>query len=83
MTGRWSGGSASPARGYIEGIGVVLARYQHQQTRAATARGEGCREMDAARKNRRPGGERLEGVLEAVTGPVGCVERVRLEQLLM
>lgn len=39
--------------------------------------------MDAARKNRRPGRDGLEGVLEAVTGPVGGGERVRLEQWLL
>jgi hypothetical protein len=44
--------------------------YQHQQTRAAAAR-EGCREMDATRKNRRPGGGARVGVLEAVAGPGG------------
>jgi hypothetical protein len=47
---------------------VVVREYQHQQTRAATAR-EGCREMNAARKKSRPGGRGRDGVLEAVTGP--------------
>jgi hypothetical protein len=47
---------------------VIVRGYQHQQTRAATAR-EGCREMDAARKKSRPGGRGRDGVLEAVTGP--------------
>jgi hypothetical protein len=46
--------------------------YQHQQTRAAAAR-EGYREMDAARKNRRPGGGAVGGVLVVVTGPGGGV----------
>lgn len=48
-------GESSPARGVWECIGVIVRGYQHQQTRAAAAR-EGCRVMDAARKNRRPGG---------------------------
>lgn len=60
---------ASPARGTLEGFGVVKRRCQHQQTRAAAAR-EGCRREDAARKNRRPCERGGDGVLEVVTGPV-------------
>ena len=50
---------------------VVGSCININRTRAAAAR-EGCREMDAARKNRRPGVWARDGVLEAVTGPVWC-----------
>lgn len=58
------------------GMLLVGRGYQHQQTRAAAAR-EGCREMDAARKNRRPGCRGREEVLVAVAG-AGAVVRQAL-----
>lgn len=70
VMGSWSAGRASPARGGVLGMLEVKSRYQHQQTRAAAGR-EGCRVMDAARKNRRPGARAGEGVLEVVAGPDG------------
>lgn len=58
--------------GWVYAWLVVGSCININRTRAAAAR-EGCREMDAARKNRRPGVWTRAGVLEGRGGTCGGV----------